>query len=272
MRQDRPKFSAKERYVPASKTSRVFHFGMLGVQLIGGTVTEAIKQKAGLSEEKDYQKGKSGVAKYALNERNADRLAESFRKMRGAALKIGQILSTSEESVLPPVMRDAMEKARSEADIMPIKQVVRIFERAYGPEWQANFKEINLYPFAAASIGQVHEAVLADGRRVALKVQYTGIANSIDSDLDNFKMLVDVLGVFPRGLYIEELIKVSRMELHCECDYEREAAYQRLYHSKCIVSPSKYYAPKVVDHLSNKEILCTEFVDGVEIDTLMGEP
>lgn len=181
-------------------------------------------------------------------------------------------MSTSEESVLPPVLRDAMEKARSEADIMPIKQVVRIFENAYGKDWQKNFKEINLYPFAAASIGQVHEAILSDGTRVALKVQYTNIANSIDSDLDNFKLLVDVLGVFPRGLYIDELIKVSRSELHCECDYEREAAYQRRYHKACIVSPTKYYAPKVIDHMSNKEILCTEFVDGVEIDTLMAEP
>ena len=68
-------------------------------------------------------------------------------------MKLGQILSTSEESVLPPVIRDAMEKARSEADIMPIKQVVRNFERCYGQDWQKNFKEINLFPFAAASIG-----------------------------------------------------------------------------------------------------------------------
>ena len=90
--------------------------------------------------------------------------------MRGAALKIGQIMSASEESVMPPVLREAMEKARSEADIMPVKQVVRIFENAYGKDWQKNFKEINLFPFAAASIGQVHEAVLVDGTRVALKV------------------------------------------------------------------------------------------------------
>jgi len=67
MRQDRPKFSAQERYVPSSKTSRVLHFGMLGAQLIGGTVSEAIKQKVGYTQEEDYQKGKSGVAKYALN-------------------------------------------------------------------------------------------------------------------------------------------------------------------------------------------------------------
>lgn len=211
--------------MPASKTSRVFHFGVLGARLIGGTMSEAFKQKVGLKQEKDYQKSKSGIAKYALNEKNVDRLASSFRQMRGAALKIGQIMSASEESVMPPVLRDAMEKARSEADIMPVKQVVRIFENAYGKDWQKNFKEINLYPFAAASIGQVHEAVLTDGTRVALKIQYTGISNSIDSDLDNFKMLVDILGIFPRGLYIDELINVSRHELHNECDYKREAEY-----------------------------------------------
>jgi len=84
-------------------------------------MAEALKQKVGLSEQIEDQKGKSGIAKYAINKKNADRLAENFKKMRGGALKIGQILSTSEESVLPPVIRDAMEKARSEANIMPIK-------------------------------------------------------------------------------------------------------------------------------------------------------
>ena len=73
--------------------------------------------------------------------------------MRGAVLKLGQILSTGETSIVPPVIRDAMEKARSEADIMPIKQVVKIFEKEFGSEWQKRFREINLYPFAAASIG-----------------------------------------------------------------------------------------------------------------------
>ena len=231
-------------------------------------MSEAIKQKTGFKQEQDYQKGKSGIAKYALNERNADLLQKSFRKMRGAALKIGQVMSTSEDSVMPPVIRDAMEKARSSADIMPVKQVVRIFEKTYGPEWQKKFKEINLYPFAAASIGQVHEAILHDGTRVALKIQYTGVANSIDSDLDNFKLLIDVLGVFPRGLFLEEAIKVTREELHNECDYEREATYQTKYRNSCIVSPQKFYTPKVIDDMSTKEILVTEFVDGVEIDTL----
>jgi len=84
-------------------------------------------------------------------------------------------------------------------------------------------------------------------------------------------MLVDVLGVFPRGLYLHELIKVTRGELHWECDYEREAAMQRLYREKLASSDEKFYAPKVIDKLSNKELLCSEFVNGVEIDTLVNE-
>ena len=91
---------------------------------------------------------------------------------------------------MPPVIRDAMEKARSEADIMPVKQVVKILEKELGHEWQKKFREINLYPFAAASIGQVHEAILKNGMKVAIKMQYTGVADSIDSDLNNFKRLV----------------------------------------------------------------------------------
>ena len=86
MRQDRPKFTTQERYVPSSPASRAAHFGMLGVQHVGGTVAEAFKQKVGLPSAGD---GKAGIAKYALNEKNADRLANNFKKMRGGALKIG---------------------------------------------------------------------------------------------------------------------------------------------------------------------------------------
>lgn len=80
-------------------------------------------------------KGQDGIAKYALTEANAKRLADNFKKMRGGALKLGQILSTSEESVLPPVVRDAMEQARSEANIMPMKQVTQNFVRELGSDW-----------------------------------------------------------------------------------------------------------------------------------------
>lgn len=80
-------------------------------------------------------------------------------------------------------------------------------------------------------------------------------------------MVADLLGIFPRGLYLDELIKVTRGELHWECDYSREASFQTQYRNACLSSPDKYYAPEVIEHLSTKEILCSEFVEGVEIDT-----
>lgn len=107
--------------------------------------------------------------------------------------------------------------------------------------------------------------------RVALKMQYTGISNSIDSDLNNFKMLIDMLGIFPRGLYLNEAIDVARGELHWECNYEREAYYQREYREHMLKYPKDFYCPEVIDHLSTRTLLCTEFVDGREIDTFMGD-
>jgi len=101
-------------------------------------------------------------------------------------------------------------------------------------------------------------------------MQYTGISNSIDSDLNNFKMLIDMLGIFPRGLYLNEAIDVARGELHWECNYEREATYQRAYREHLLAYPKDFYCPKVVDHLSTRTLLCSEFVEGREVDTFMG--
>jgi len=103
-------------------------------------------------------------------------------------------------------------------------------------------------------------------------MQYTGIANCIDADLDNFKMLIDVLGVFPRGLYLNELIKVTRGELHWECDYNREAEIQMDYRSKVLVSPKKFYVPNIIKEMSHRDLLVSEFIYGTEIDTLSNYP
>jgi len=100
-----------------------------------------------------------------------------------------------------------------------------------------------------------------------MKIQYTGISNSIDSDIDNFLFLVRMLGVFPKGLFLEEACDVSRQELKWECDYNREASYQIRYRNATAVSRDKYYVPKVIEDMSTKSILVSEFVDGIEIDS-----
>ena len=124
LRQDRPVFSGKERAIPSSPAARAFHFGALGVSLIGGTLSEAFQHKIGFKKDTEDQKNKKGLKKYALNDRNAERLSTTLCRMRGAALKIGQILSNMEDHVIPPSIKHSLERARKEADIMPKKQVI----------------------------------------------------------------------------------------------------------------------------------------------------
>ena len=241
--QDRPLFKAKERKIPSSSTARAFQFGALGVSLIGGTISEAFKQKVGIST--PHVTPSSSVAKYAINDKNAQRLGERLCKMRGAALKIGQILSSMEDELVPPVIKQALEKSRAEADIMPQWQAEQIMAEEFGSAWRDHFRDFKLHPFAAASIGQVHEAVLRDGTPVVLKLQYPGVKGSIDSDMNNFQRLIRVLNVFPRGLYLDDLIKYMRVELKEECDYELEATKQSAYRNN-VNRYREYYAPEVI--------------------------
>lgn len=92
---------------------------------------------------------------------------------------------------------------RAGADIMPRAQLHSTLADALGPSWRDQLEEFEDDPMAAASIGQVHRGVLPDGRPVAIKVQYPGVARSIESDVDNLLRLVRVANILPKGLYVE---------------------------------------------------------------------
>ena len=104
---------------------------------------------------------------------------------------------------------------------MPSSQLHRQLELELGPGWRDLFFEFNEVPIAAASIGQVHRAVLNNPERtvVALKIQYPGVADSIESDLNNLKTLITMANVLPRGLFLENIIKVAGRELSEECKH-----------------------------------------------------
>ena len=104
-----------------------------------------------------------------LNPANAERLAHHLSKMRGAAMKVGQMLSMVDEQLLPPEFASALAVLRDSADTMPEAQVRKVLAREYGPTWGRRFQEFDFEPIAAASIGQVHLAIAQDGRELALK-------------------------------------------------------------------------------------------------------
>jgi len=134
-----------------------------------------------------------------------------------------------------------------------------------GPNWRNNFKNFDPLPMAAASIGQVHGTQLSKPpyMPVAIKVQYPGIAASIDSDLNNLRTLVIVSNLLPKGLYLDNTIKVARRELAWETDYVREAECMEKF-GKFLKDDKNFVVPQVVKELSTKMVLTSE--------KMMGEP
>lgn len=209
--------------------------------------------------------GGEGGTPLLASEANVERLAGTLCRLRGAALKVGQMLSFNDADVLPPALRTAMERVRDGADWMPPRQLEETLRSELGDDWRSGLASFEEVPIASASIGQVHRAVLHDGRQVAVKVQYPGVAQSIRSDLWSMKQLVMYTGLVPPGLFLDRILDVAQRELLQECDYENEAAATRRF--KMLLSPYPEFAvPAVVPALSSKRVLTTEWMGGMPID------
>eukprot|EP00357_Protocruzia_adherens_P032721 CAMPEP_0115012808 /NCGR_PEP_ID=MMETSP0216-20121206/24976_1 /TAXON_ID=223996 /ORGANISM="Protocruzia adherens, Strain Boccale" /LENGTH=609 /DNA_ID=CAMNT_0002381973 /DNA_START=154 /DNA_END=1983 /DNA_ORIENTATION=- len=262
------RLNLKAEKVPDGAFSRALGFGMLGVGLLGGAVTQAFKSATGLSESNSQL---SGVAKYVITEGNADRIFKTLSRMRGAALKIGQIFSYQEDKLIPPILKDALEKAKMEASIMPERQLFQVLRAELGDDWESRFEEFDTNPIAAASIGQVHKAKLKTGQIVAMKIQYPGVSKSIDSDIKNLKLLMKMTRIMPKGLYVDNILKQVRGELKEECDYLLEADKQRRFREYVLQEFDDVYVPAVFDDLTTQNILTSEYMEGVMIDRLYSD-
>ena len=117
----------------------------------------------------------------------------------GAALKIGQMLSIQDKSLINPQISKIFERVQQSADYMPNWQIVQVLTEEFGSNWSENFSEFDQKPFAAASIGQVHRAVLKDGAVVAVKIQYPGVAKGIESDINNLLGLLKIANILPES-------------------------------------------------------------------------
>lgn len=241
--------------VPSSRIGRLFHYGGLAAGLTYGTATEYLKGS-----------NRQGQSLF-LSEGNVDRLVNKLSTMRGAALKLGQFLSIQDSHLLPPQIETALSRLQNRADYMPNWQLEAVLSKEYGPNWMDNFEEFNKVPIAAASIGQVHSAILSANHpkhplmKVALKIQFPGVKESINSDLNNLKILVSASGILPRGLYLDSTIKVMRAELADECDYLREAECGEQF-ALNLENDLEFKCPVVVKDLCTSNILTTEFMSG----------
>lgn len=196
----------RERAVPSTQVGRLFGFGSLAMRMAMGEVVDRASNALA---------GNTGPR--MISDDNADRLAEALCRMRGAALKLGQMLVLQDESSLPPPLMRALDRVKQAADYMPKRQLEAQLVSELGENWRDNFIEFNVVPIAAASIGQVHKATLLDGTEVAIKIQYPGVSDSIDSDLSNLKRVVQMTNLLPPGLFVDNIIQVASVELKAEC-------------------------------------------------------
>ncbi|XP_076900415.1 protein ABC transporter 1, mitochondrial-like [Bidens hawaiensis] len=252
----------RERKVPSTPFSRALGFAGLGAGLAWGTVQESARR---IVYGKSESQGKQSALSPFLSEKNAERLALALCRMRGAALKLGQMLSIQDESLVPAPILAALDIVRQGADVMPRSQLNQVLDSELGPDWSFKLKSFDYEPLAAASIGQVHLAVTKDDIKVAMKIQYPGVADSIESDIENVKLILDYTNLIPEGLYLDRAMKVAKEELSRECDYELESSNQKRFR-ELLSNVDGFYVPFVVDELSSKKVLTTELVHGIPID------
>ncbi|KAM9323985.1 atypical kinase COQ8B, mitochondrial [Gastrophryne carolinensis] len=259
---------AQERKVPASRISRLANFGGLAVSLGIGALTEVAKQS--LRGEKPKGASKAVLeGNTFMSEENAEKIVDTLCKVRGAALKIGQMLSIQDNSFLSPQLQKIFERVRQSADYMPSWQMAKVLEEELGPGWRDKLAYFEDKPFAAASIGQVHFARLLDGREVAMKIQYPGISQSINSDVENLLSLLKMSVVLPDGLFPETAVKVLQKELAWECNYLREAESAKKFRQLLADDPF-FKVPQVIDDLTTKRVLTLELLSGVPLDQCVG--
>eukprot|EP00759_Apiculatamorpha_spiralis_P008539 PhF_6_TR15489/c0_g1_i1/m.24097/K08869/ADCK, ABC1; aarF domain-containing kinase len=250
--------SSLQASLPGGSVARAALFSMLAVRLAANYATRP--------------KGTSGLT---VEGHNA--LVDALCHMRGAALKLAQMLSLQDDELVPQHVLDVFAKVRDSAVCMPTEQLHKSLHTQLGAEWEkqnnvTTFREI---PFAAASIGQVHYLIQGNNTPLAMKVQFPGVATSVHSDVANLKRL-SLLHLLPKGLFVDRILNSMEAELSLECDYSNEAAVQTKYRGllqgdlalRSYLAPMKVSVPEVIPELSTKSVLTSTFCQGVAVDKI----
>ncbi|KAF9884360.1 hypothetical protein FE257_001873 [Aspergillus nanangensis] len=250
-------YKMMESRVPSSRIGRLWQYGGLATSMAFGAVGEGLRRVTGT------QVDNSGSV--MLSAGNMERLVATLSKMRGAALKLGQMMSFQDSKMLPGPIHEVLQRVQDRADYMPAYQRDKVLADNLGPNWRDLYSSFDDIPMAAASIGQVHGAILKrTGQPVAVKVQYPGVADSIDSDLSNLSILLTASRLLPRGLFLDKTIANARTELAWECDYTREAECGNHFRQLLKDDPV-FLVPEIIPEASGKHVLTMERLEGVAV-------
>ena len=203
-----------------------------------------------------------------ISKKNVTATVDTLKNLRGAAMKFGQLLSLDETVILSPDLAAIFAQLQSSGYSMTPRQLKKVLNHNWGDDWLKHFKYFDVRPFAAASIGQVHKATLKSGEVVAIKVQFPGVKQSIDSDLATLKFIMKTSGMLPKNFPLEHYLSQCGDLLKRETNYELEAENINLF-SGFLNGSKVIQVPKVYNKLSTDQTLTMSFLEGRELSNIM---
>ncbi len=203
----------------------------------------------------------------------AEQIVEALGHMKGAAMKLGQVMSFLDVGLVPEDYREEFQRKlarlRDAAPTVTFKEMRKVIEQELDEPIKDVFDEFDEEPVAAASIGQVYRARLTDGREVAVKVQYPGVAAAVRADMQNLGLILRVLKRIAPGLDPKAIGDEIRSRIEEELDYELEASNQKTL-ARIFRGHPFIYVPDVVSSLSHARVMVSEFVSGARFEELKG--
>ena len=262
MKNSHDKDDVRSISVPARRIERLGKLGSLTAGVASSMALNGVKQLA--------QGKRPSLRNLLLTPSNVKRVSDQLAQMRGAAMKIGQLMSMDAGDVLLPELSQILVRLRDNAHPMPPAQLKRVLNAEWPAQWLRSFHKFDVQPIAAASIGQVHRGQLTDGRDLAIKVQYPGVAKSIDSDVANVGVLMRMSGLLPKGFELASYLEEGRKQLHEETNYNREATQLKRF-GDLLADKTQFVVPEIHGDWSTANILTMTYVAGVPIESVAEE-
>src|SRR2546430_1223063 len=252
-------------------TSRVRRTARVGRAAAGQAVKQAGTHVANVARSEEG-------ASRALEKRHleaAEQIVTVLGTMKGAAMKLGQVMSFLDVGLVPEEYRDDFQRKlgelRDAAPNVRFDDMRKVMEQEFEDSLDEVFSSFEEEPIAAASIGQVYRAQLHDGRDVAVKVQYPGVAAAVRADMQNLGLILRLMKRMTPALDVEALAEEVRLRIYEELDYELEAQNQRAL-ARIFRRHPFIVVPDVFTRLSHERVVVTEFVQGRGFESLKGDP
>jgi len=252
-------------------TSRVQRSATIGRLAAGQAMRQFGTRAANLV--RDEEAADAALARRQVE--TAEQIVAVLGTMKGAAMKLGQVMSFLDVGLVPEEYREDFQRKlaelRDSAPKVSFKEMRRVIEAEFDDPLDEVFATFDTEPIAAASIGQVYRATLHDGRDVAVKVQYPGVASAVRADLKNLGMIMRLLSRMAPGLDVQGITQEIRLRIDEELDYELESSNQRAM-ARIFRGHPFVHVPDVIMPLSRERVMVTEFVSGTGFEELKRHP